>query len=75
MMHEGIFEIALANANGDWIIPPTSINHGISTLELCEKADTQWHLLQEKFTRPNHDVQMPMRHSQVTQILWFGQPW
>jgi hypothetical protein len=66
MKHEGIFEIALANANGHWIIPPTSINHGISTLELCEKANTQWHLLKEKFSRPNHDAQMPMWHSQVT---------
>jgi hypothetical protein len=66
MKHEGIFEIALANANGDWIIPPASINHGVSTMELCEKANTQLHLLQEKFSRPNHDAQMPMWHSQVT---------
>jgi hypothetical protein len=69
MKHEGIFEIALANANGDWIILPTSINHGISTLELCENANTQWHLLKEKFSGPNYDAQMPMWHSQVTKIM------
>ena len=34
----GIFELALANAHGDWIVPPTSINHHISTKELYEKA-------------------------------------
>ena len=33
-----IFELALANAYGDWIVPPTSINHYISTKELYEKA-------------------------------------
>ncbi|KAF4625135.1 hypothetical protein G7Y89_g13033 [Cudoniella acicularis] len=60
MKHEGIFEIAMANANGEWIIPPTSINHGIPTLELCEKANTQLYLLQEKFSKPNHNAQIPM---------------
>ncbi len=39
MKHEAIFEIALANARGDWIVPPRSMNHGISILELCEKGN------------------------------------
>lgn len=39
---EGIFEPALANAHGNWIVPPTSINHHISTKELYEKAKSHW---------------------------------
>lgn len=39
---EGIFELALANAHGNWIVPPTSINHHISTKELYEKAKSHW---------------------------------
>ena len=38
----GIFELALANAHRDWIVPPTSINHHISTKELYEKAKSHW---------------------------------
>ena len=52
-------------ATGLFHQPRSTIVH-ISTLELCEKVNTQWHLLQEKFARPNHDAQMPMWHSQVT---------
>jgi hypothetical protein len=29
--HEAVFQVAIANACGDWIVPPVSINHAIST--------------------------------------------
>lgn len=35
--HEAVFEIAVADANGDWIVRPTSINHRISQQELWER--------------------------------------
>lgn len=35
MGHYAIFEIALANARGDWIVPPTTINHRVSLNELA----------------------------------------
>jgi hypothetical protein len=31
-----VFEIAIANANGQWIIPPTITNHEITKMELFE---------------------------------------
>jgi hypothetical protein len=37
LKHEAVFQIAVANALGEWIVPPTSINHGMSTLEFFEK--------------------------------------
>ena len=33
MRHEAVFEIAIANASGDWVIPPVTINHQISSSE------------------------------------------
>jgi hypothetical protein len=32
-------QIAMANARGDWIVPATTINHGISKRELLERGD------------------------------------
>ena len=40
MKHEAIFQIAIANACGDWTVPPVSINHGILISELAEKASS-----------------------------------
>jgi hypothetical protein len=34
--HLNVFEIAIANANGQWIIPPTIINYEITKRELFE---------------------------------------
>jgi hypothetical protein len=39
---EGIFEPALANAHGNWIVPPTSIKNHISIKESYEKAKSHW---------------------------------
>jgi hypothetical protein len=73
MKHEGVFEIALANACGDWIVPPTSINHCISTLELCEKANSQWHLLQDKYDDSQHTGEMPIWYSHVLKFYGSSQ--
>ena len=32
-------QIAMANARGDWIVPATTINHGISKRELLERGN------------------------------------
>jgi len=40
LKHEGVFQIAAANALGEWIVPPTSINHGMSTLEFFKKLES-----------------------------------
>lgn len=40
MRHEAVFQIAIINACGDWIVPPVSINHGISTSQLQEKVSS-----------------------------------
>lgn len=46
MKEESVFEIAIANALGKWIIPPTTINHQISTLDLSCKG---WGVLETKY--------------------------
>ncbi|RDL32386.1 uncharacterized protein BP5553_08842 [Venustampulla echinocandica] len=35
--HDAIFQIAVSNALGEWIVPPPSINHHMSTREYFEK--------------------------------------
>lgn len=37
LKHEAVFQIAAANALGEWIVPPTSTNHGMATLEFFDK--------------------------------------
>ncbi|KAH8693471.1 hypothetical protein GQ44DRAFT_779904 [Phaeosphaeriaceae sp. PMI808] len=37
LKREAVFQIAATNVLGEWIAPPTSINHGMSTLEFFEK--------------------------------------
>jgi hypothetical protein len=59
---DAIFEVALANARGDWIIPPTSINHQISTYELEQKIlwhdDLYWRAT--AVSEKDRDCQRPM---------------
>lgn len=33
-----IYEIALANAHGEWIVPQTTINHNVTTAELADRS-------------------------------------
>jgi hypothetical protein len=40
LRHEAIFQIAIVNALREWIVSPTSINHGLSTLEYFEKLSS-----------------------------------
>jgi len=49
-------QIAMANAHGDWIVPATTINHGISKRELLERGNmlgsvyrTMWERMVMKF--------------------------
>jgi hypothetical protein len=65
MKHECVFEIALANANGDLIVAPTSINHVVTISELCQKADVQLLLPQEKPSRHSYNEQMYYFRSQM----------
>jgi hypothetical protein len=37
LRHQAIFEFALANAYGNWIVPPTAINHRMSKQEFAEQ--------------------------------------
>jgi len=37
LRHQAIFEFALANAHGKWIVPPTAINHRMSKQEFAER--------------------------------------
>ena len=34
LQHNAVWEIAIANANGDWVVPPVVINHEMPMLEL-----------------------------------------
>ena len=54
LKHECVFEIALGNANGDWIVPPTSINHGITISELFQKGVAHLLSSQGKPSQHNH---------------------
>jgi len=47
MRHEAVFEIAIANASGDWVIPPVTINHQISSSELCDRLTQGLNLLRD----------------------------
>jgi hypothetical protein len=35
MKHHGVFQIALGNPQGGWIVPPTTIDHGMTIQELA----------------------------------------
>jgi hypothetical protein len=47
MQHEAVFEIAIANASGDWVIPPVTINHQILLSELCNRLTQGLNLLRD----------------------------
>lgn len=64
---EGIFELALANAHGNWIVPPSSINHHISTEELYEKAKS--HLLSKTRDNP-HINEYRLEHLRTQFYYW-----
>jgi hypothetical protein len=72
MKHESVFEIALANANGDWIVPPTSINHSIAISELYQKGVA--HLLStQKDSSQQENREMSFRfRSQIAK--YYGSP-
>jgi hypothetical protein len=36
-----IYEIALANAHGEWIVPQTMINHNVTTAELADRSQSK----------------------------------
>ncbi len=38
--HIDVFEIAMMNAEGDWIIPPTAINHHLSKSDLLSRGSS-----------------------------------
>jgi hypothetical protein len=40
MRHQSVFQMALANAKSEWIVPPTTINHDMSVLELAEQFES-----------------------------------
>ena len=37
LRHEAVFEVAIANAKGSWVIPPVTINHQVPLLQLHNK--------------------------------------
>jgi hypothetical protein len=65
MKHECVFEIALANANGDWIVPPTSINHKITISELFQKGVAYLLPSQGDSSQHNHTDRIHRFRSQI----------
>jgi hypothetical protein len=57
MKEEAVFQVAIANAREDWIVPQTSINHCISTLELHRKAGTLWATAHKKIAKDDLSAQ------------------
>jgi hypothetical protein len=37
LKHEAVYQVAIANACGDWVVPPVVINHGMLVSELEER--------------------------------------
>jgi len=40
LKHQSVFQMAFSNAKGEWIVPPTMINHDMSVLELVEQFES-----------------------------------
>jgi len=78
LSHEAIFQIAVANALGEWIVPPSSINHCMSTLEYFKKLK----LCSQQHRRGNNTYhgllwkgQFAMHYGNVDEIPTRGISW
>jgi hypothetical protein len=76
MKEEAVFQVAIANALGVWVLPQTPINHCISTLELHRKAGTLWATAHKKIEKDDLLAQ-EQEHGRVgemdgldPEILW-----
>lgn len=58
MAPESVFEIAMANALGEWVVPPTVIDHCLPVSKIVAKARDAWAARQV-------DVPDFARHKQV----------
>jgi len=66
MKEKGVFQVAIANALGEWIVPPTTINHQIPTLDLSSKG---WKVLEAKYNN------LPLDGHTKTQLIKAWRMW
>lgn len=66
MKEKGVFQLAIANALGEWIVPPTTINHQISTSDLSSKG---WKVLEAKYNN------LPLDGHTKTQLIKAWRIW